>query len=595
MGQRQRKKRTDGIATSAARRPGAGPSSASLRAKPPFFARAPVWVCLALIAANLMIYSPVRHFEFVTWDDPQYVIQNPHVTSGLTAENIEWALTTGLIYWHPMTWLSHMLDVQLYGVNAGLHHVTNLLLHILSSILLFGLLHQTTGALGKSAFVAALFAVHPLHVESVAWVAERKDVLSTLFWMLTIWAYVWYARQPSTSRYLTVVLGFALALMSKPMVVTLPFVLLLMDFWPLRLLEFGTKFSLRFVWEKIPLLVLAIISSILTFANQKQVGALDLLILPLSRRVANALVSYVVYMRDMVWPAGLAAFYPHHALPVWQVAGSTVVLIGVSAAACRAAKRHPYLPVGWLWYLGTLLPVIGLIQAGDQSRADRFTYVPMIGLFIIIAWLIPDLLWQRVTLPHIKIVLPSAAGLVILACIIAARSQVQYWQSSLTLWGRAAAVTTGNARAHNHLGVALDDIGKVDEAITHYTEAVRIQPDLAEAHTNLGAALTEKGRIDEAIVQYNDALRLKPGAADARNDLAAALESQGRSDEAIQQLLEALKSKPGNPVYHYNVGLVYDRKGDAADALQHFRTALSINPDYQDARRAMNDLVNRTK
>src|SRR5579863_1713476 len=316
--------------------------------------RVSIGICFVLILLNAIVYAPVRHFEFVKWDDHQYVLENAHVSTGLTWPNIAWAFSTGYLYWHPLTWLSHMLDVQLYGLNAGPHHVTSVLLHTASTLLLFGLLYRITGALGRSAFVAGLFAIHPLRVESVAWVAERKDVLSTLFWMLTVWAYVWYVRQPSLRRYLAVLLAFLLALMSKPMVVTLPFVLLLLDFWRLGRAKFEKGRPVgnwpALVKEKIPLFALSILMGIFTLTAQRQFGAVaGLDALPLSRRLANALVSYVAYIGEMVWPTRLAAFYPYpHSTAVWRVAASVVILIAISVAALRMRRRYPYLLVGWL-------------------------------------------------------------------------------------------------------------------------------------------------------------------------------------------------------------------------------------------------------
>ena len=465
------------------------------------------WACLALIAVNMIVYAPVWHHGFVNYDDDEYVSTNTVVLRGLTWHGASWAFTTGHAgNWHPLTWLSHMLDVQFYGLDPGPHHLTNLLFHIANTLLLFGLLHRMTGALGRSAFVAGLFAVHPLHVESVAWVAERKDVLSTLFWMLTLWAYVEYVRRPGLRRYWPVLLFFALGLMAKQMLVTLPFVLLLLDFWPLgrvgtrpnpaggwALSRDGWATTVRLVWEKLPLLALTVVSSIVTVVVHRQAAAvISLSATPLNLRVANALVSYVTYISKMLWPARLAVLYPYaQSLPGWWVAGAFLGLMGISVAVIRAGPRHPYLPVGWLWYLGTMVPVIGLIQVGNQATADRYTYVPLIGLFIVVAWGVPDLL---VRWPRRRIGLPIAAGLVILACAIAARGQLRYWEDSTTLWTRALAVTTENNIAHNNLAVSLADQGKLDEAIAHYSEALRIKPDYTKAQDNLDLALVRRGK-----------------------------------------------------------------------------------------------------
>jgi Flp pilus assembly protein TadD len=549
----------------------------------------------------------VRHHDFVNFDDDDYVTANPVVLRGLTWHGVAWAFTTEhAVNWHPLTWLSHMLDVQLYGLDAGAHHLTNLLFHIGNTLLLFGLLHRMTGALGRSAFVAGLFAVHPLHVESVAWVAERKDVLSTLFWMLTLWAYIEYVKRPdlrqsSRRRYAAVLLFFALGLMAKQMLVTLPLVLLLLDFWPLGRVGIGPNpaggwapardgwaTAGRLVWEKLPLLALAAASSIATFVIHQRGGAVIILsAIPLQLRIENALVSYVVYIGKMLWPAGLAVLYPYpQSLSAWSVAVAFVTLTGISVAVIWAAPRRPYLPVGWFWYLGTLVPVIGLIQVGDQAIADRYTYIPLIGLFIIVAWGVPDLLvrWplRRVVLP--KIALPAAACLVILACAITARGQLEYWEDSTTLWTHTLAVTTRNNIAHNNLGATLADQGKTDEAIAHYSEALRIKSDYADAHNNLGVALADQGKLDEAIAHYSEALRIKPGYSDAHSNLGIALADQGNLDEAIAQFTEALRINPDSAKAHNNLGVALASQGKLDEAIAQFTEALQVKPDYADAR-----------
>jgi tetratricopeptide (TPR) repeat protein len=598
------------------------------------------WVSLGLIAVNLIVYASVWHHEFVDYDDRAYVTENAVVSGGLTWHGVAWAFTTGdEANWHPLTWLSHMLDVQLYGLSPGPHHLTNLLFHIASTLLLFGLLHRMTGALGRSAFVAGLFAVHPLHVESVAWVAERKDVLSTLFWMLALWAYVEYVRRPQLLRYLLVLLFFALGLMAKPMLVTLPFVLLLLDFWPLGRVALGPNPEDRvpprngrstpghLVWEKIPLLALSIVSSVVTLIVQRRGRAvIGLDAIPLKLRVANALVSSVAYIGKMLWPTRLAVLYPYaRSLPGWWVAGALVGLMGVSVAVIWAGRRHPYLPVGWLWYLGTLVPVIGLVQVGHQAMADRYTYVPLIGLFVIVAWGVPDLLvrcrLRRIALP--------AAGLVILGYAITARGQLQYWENSTALWTHALEVTTGNyiahnniglilarqgrndeaiceflevlwinpdyAEAHNSLGIILAGQGKLDEAIAHYSEALRIKPDYAEAYNNLGIALARLGRTGEAIDELSEALRINPDLVEAHNNLGIALATQGKLDEAIAHYTEALRIKPDYAEAHNNLGVALAREGRTGEAINELSEALRIKPDYQEARHSLEDLTSRKK
>jgi tetratricopeptide (TPR) repeat protein len=567
----------------------------------------------------------------------------------LTWSGVRWALTTGEAgNWHPLAWISHMVDAQLFGVQPGPQHVTNLILHIANSLLLFGVLWRMTGALGRSAFVGALFAVHPLHVESVAWISERKDVLSTFFWFLGLWAYADYERGGKWTRYALVFLSLALGLMSKPMLVTFPFALLLLDYWPLR-----RPFSKRLIVEKVPLFALVAASSVITFFAQSRGGAVSALAaLPLTSRVANAAIAYVGYVEKMLWPAGLTVLYPYSREFGWRLAVAALLLIAVTALAVIAARRHRYVLVGWLWYLGTLVPVIGLVQVGIQSMADRYTYVPSIGLFIIVAWGVPDLLCA---LPHRRVAVLSAAAVVISACAITARAQVQYWRDSLTLWEHAARITPGDAHvetalgsvlsekgraaeatalytdalqhepqfaeAHNKLGVVLADQGRVADAIPHYEAALRAKPSLAEAHYNLGNALAAQGKIDEAIAQYHEALRIRPedaathnglGSAlddrgqiddaiaeyqqsvrlnpqfaDAHNNLGAARAKQGKTDEAILEFLEALKLNPNQADAHYNVAVMLNTKGRTAEAVQHLQEALRLKPNHQGARQAL--------
>jgi hypothetical protein len=543
--------------------------------------RLPAWrlglVVAGLIALNLVVYAPVRHYEFVQLDDPAYVTENPDVTRGITAQGVAWALTTGhSANWHPLTWLSHMLDVQMFGLNAGAHHATSVVLHIASTLLLFALLLRMTGAPGRSAVVAALFAAHPLHVESVAWVAERKDVLSTLFWMLTLWAYVGYVRRPRWTRYAAVVVLFALGLMAKPMLVTLPFVLLLLDVWPLGRLErrpglkpgtygetgrpglkpatasVGSGLQAGTTWaalvrEKLPLFAMAIASGIVTFVVQQRGGAVTgLEASPFALRLENALVSYVAYMVQMIWPAGLTVLYPFaDSVPGWQVAGSLLLLAGISFGVVRAARRHPYLPVGWLWYVGTLVPVSGLIRVGLQARADRYTYVPLIGLFIIIAWGVADLLGRS---PARRLAAAVAATLAILACTVTARGQVEYWKDDVALWTRATMLTlhVDEYHAHVSLGRTLTDQGRLGEAVAHFSRAVRLQPASAEARLDLGVALTRQGKTSDAIASFEKAVNLQPDFEQAHVNLAIAFANTGRFAEAIREFNEALRINPDN-------------------------------------------------
>jgi tetratricopeptide (TPR) repeat protein len=606
LGRARQKRKANKSAVAPQRAPAAGtprasaetPTSGSqLPAARKIYSGRALWIAAGLIVATVAVYAQVWQHAFVAYDDPKYVTENPIVSAGLTMRGVSWALTTGTdANWFPLTWLTHMLDVQLYGMNPGGHHITNLLLHIVNTLLLFGLLHWMTGALGRSAFVAALFAVHPLHVESVSWVAERKDVLSTSFLMLTLWAYVWYVRQPRMSRYALVLVFFALGLMSKPMLVTLPFLLLVLDVWPLGRMSLGGERSgrsgsvrradqqsvaLHLVREKLPLFGLAIASSMVTFLVQRSGGAVvGLDAFPLGLRVANALVSYVAYIAKMLWPTQLAAFYPYPtSVPAGLAAGALVILIGVSVAVVRAGRRYPYLPVGWLWYFGMLLPVIGLVQVGNQALADRYTYVPMIGLFIIVAWGISDLLsrWRYRTTA-----LPIVGALVIAACAITARAQVSVWRNSETLFAHAIDVTRDNHIAQNNLGRVLAGDGKVAEAIEHYKEALRIKPGFATAHTNLGAALMKQGKVDEAIAHFTEGLRIKPDFAEAHSDLAVALVGQGKVDEGIAHYAEAVRLKPDFPEAQSNWALALAGQGKLDDAIVHYNEALRLNPSVAD-------------
>ena len=559
--------------------PLAGQSAPAAQPAAHFFSKRILLACALLIVLTVAAYAPVRDFRFVMWDDPEYVLGNAHVAQGLSWQGLAWALTSAdAANWHPATWLSHMLDVQLYGMNAGPQHVTSLILHILNALLLFGVLYRMTAAWGRSFFVAGLFALHPLHVESVAWIAERKDVLSTLFWMLAMGAYVSYARRPGVRRYLPVVLWFALGLMAKPMLVTLPFVLLLLDFWPLARVEPKA----RLVWEKLPLFALAAISSIVTLVVQQAGGAVKgLEKVPLGIRLANAPAAYLAYIGKTLWPVRLAAFYPIGATPpVLAACLGVLLLVGVTVMAIRAGRRRGYLATGWFWFVGTLIPVIGLVQVGSQSMADRYTYVPLIGLFVIVAWGASELAarWS-----FGGVALPVAAACVLLACTALARAQVQYWSDSTALWQRALATTSGNYVANNNLGGVLMKQGRTSEAIARFAEALRIKPDDAEAQNNMGMALIWQEKFDEAARSFGEALRNQPDYADARNNLGRALMWQGKLDEAAQQFVQALRIKPDFAAAQSNLGMVLMTQGKLDEATQRFGEALRIDPGYAEA------------
>ena len=560
--------------------------------------------CLFLVVATLATYGDLINHQFISYDDNVYVTDNPPVQSGLTFSGLSWAFTTMHSgNWHPLTWLSHMLDCQLFGLNPGEHHLTNVIFHVANSLLLFLWFLCFTRSLGCSFLVAALFALHPMHVQSVAWVAERKDVLSTFFWLLTMWAYVWYAERPRLTRYVLILVCFSLGLMAKPMLVTLPFVLLLLDYWPLGRLSLkgyaaaeassksGSRVAnKRLVYEKLPLFVIAAFSSVVTVYAQKQAGAVwTFQTLPFANRIANAMVAYASYLGKMFWPAHLAVFYPlsRHALPIWQALAAGLVLVVLSLLALRLARRHPYLLVGWLWYLCTLLPVIGLVQVGGQAMADRYTYVPFIGLFIVLVWGVADLA-ARWRAP--RFLLPVAAGVVLSALMICTWVQVGYWRDSITLYEHTLDVTRRNPVIHNNLGLDLAKQGKMDQAKAHYAEALRLDPNFALAHNNLGLALAAQDKMDEAEAHYAEALRLDPNLAETYNNLGVALAQQGKIDEAITMFKKAIQIKPNFSGAYSNLGLAFANQGNIDQAIIVFKDTLKIDPDNTIAQKMLNIL-----
>ena len=552
-------------------------------------------VSAALVAVTLGSYWGVLSHPFSILDDDEYVTRNTAVQEGLTSKSAGWAITsTHAANWHPLTWLSHMLDVELFGLDAGRHHAVNLILHAANSVLLFLLLARMTGNLWPSALVSALFAVHPLHVESVAWVAERKNVLSTLLWLLTIRAWVRYAAAPRAGRYLLVVLLFALGLMAKPMLVTLPLTLLLLDWWPLHRFRQGTAGgggaagfmtgSVPLVVEKIPLLVLSAISSALTLHAQRAGGALvSLRAIPLRERIPGAILALAGYLWKMLWPGPLSVFYPHDAAtrPAWQILGAALLLAALTVAAFWLARRAPYALVGWLWYVGTLIPVIGLVQVGGQAMADRYTYVPLIGIFIAIAWGAADLARAR---PRLRGVLAAGGAVAVLSLAAATRTQAAFWRSDITLFERAVQATSGNALAHNNLGLALFRAGRTQEAITHYREALRIEPTDSFARRNLAYALLEEGRFAEALDHYNEVLNVLPGDPETQFHMARALQRLGRPAEAIARYTEALRLRPEFEQARNNLANLLAAEGRLDEALIQYRAALAHAPDNPNVR-----------
>jgi tetratricopeptide (TPR) repeat protein len=634
-----------------------------------------ILVCAVLSAMTLAVFWPVVHCEFTNFDDPYYVTANPNVLGGLTLENIGWAFRTGYYAnWHPLTWLSHMTDMELFGAAAGGHHLTNLVFHTANTLLIFWVLNLMTGALGRSAVVAALFAVHPLHVESVAWISERKDVLSTFFFLLTLWAYARYAevlslkskvqsreavvlgpqsevqgsgfevqgsklpQRPAALFYILSLLLFALGLMSKPMLVTLPFVLLLLDYWPLGRLKLSSldvpcsMFDvgcsgpvppsptplLRLVGEKVPFFVLAIISSVITYVVQQQGGTTVLLgHIPLAGRLGNALIAYLRYVGKMIWPSHLAVLYPHPlAWPAWQVIAAAAVLLGLTVAAVRLMRRHPYVAVGWFWFLGTLVPVIGLIQVGEQALADRYTYIPLIGLFVVLTWGA----WEvAARWPQRDFRLGSVAVLVVIVLAVGTRIQLQCWRTGRALLEHSLEAGGGSGVIHGNLGVILAEEGNFAEAERHYAEALRLNPGYvrarlglvmalaregkmaeatgavrdmapaweAEARRQLGESFLDQMKVSEALEQYSAAARLDPTNAPIRERFGLTLAQAGKTAEASEQFAALVRLRPDAQAQYY-LALSLAATGQPAPAAEHYREALRLKPDWPEA---LNDLA----
>jgi len=550
-------------------------------------------VALALLGLVAAVFHPVRGHDFVQYDDDVYILENPNLRSGLTPESVMRAFTEPYENnWIPLTWISLQVNHEFHGLEPAGYLVTNAVLHALSTLLLFAALTRMTRAIWPSAFVAAVFAIHPLHVESVAWATERKDALSGVFWMLGMLAWARYAERPSLRAYGVVALCLSLGLLAKPAVVTLPFALLLLDYWPLRRLApegaaapwpFDRARLKRAVLEKLPLLVLVAAASAVTFVVQRRTGAMvDASLLPLGSRIANAVVSYVVYLGQSVWPSGLAVFYPHpgDGLPALQVAGSAALLVLVSALALRWARTRPYLAVGWLWYLGTLVPMIGLVQVGRQAHADRYMYLPLVGLSIAAAWGAADLGSSR---RGVRQVLAAAGATAVAVLALTAWQQVKPWQDAVTLFEHAIAVTEDNHLAHKNLADALLNEGHAEEAADHYREALRIQPSWSEARLGWGEALAALGRIGEAIKRYEEVLRHNPEDTRAAGHYGLALLRAGRFAEARDPIERALADNERVAELQAGMALVSAQVGDFARAVHHGREALHLDPALDSA------------
>ena len=601
-------------------------------------------ICLALALVTAALYWPMLHHDFICLDDDSYLVSNPQVNKGLTWAGVVWAFQSGYAAnWHPLTWISHMLDCELFGLNPGGHHLTNLLFHVANTLLLFLWLKQITGALWRSAMVAALFAWHPLHVESVAWASERKDVLSAFFWMLTLIAYTRYAQRVTSGKwqvtgtdstpppairhpplfYWLALFFFACGLMSKPMAVTLPFVLLLVDFWPLkRFSRFtfhvshseqpSTESTVRLICEKLPFFALTLAESVVTFRVQKSAGAVwSAGAVPFHSHLENALLSYVRYLSKSFWPVDLAVLYPYHMhCPAGLVIVAALLLALWSGLFLWRARQNPYLPVGWFWFLGTLVPAIGIVQVGSQSIADRYMYLPSIGLFILVVWSVDDFLNWR---PHWRRIATVAGAAALAGCLVSTRMQLGYWQNNLKLLNHTLAVTTDNYSIDNAMGLALEQAGRKDDAIIWYGRAIqiasnyppaqynlgmallkrnwpapaaehlaiaaRLAPDEPGAHYALGQALLATGRRNDAMAQFTETLRLDPGYADAHNKLAMIFVNEGKTNDAIAHFSEAVRLRPKDSQMRFNLGLALLDSHRPAEAAVQFSEELRLAPD----------------
>jgi len=554
-------------------------------------------ICTLLVLAAIVVYGQSIEYDFISMDDDLYVTNNSHVKAALTGESVRWAFTSMEVSnWHPLTWISLMIDHGLSGMNPSSYHATNIVLHALNAVLLLLVLHQLTGSLYRSAFVAALFALHPIHVESVAWISERKDVLSTMFWFLGIWAYLLYLRKPSAGRYGAVLGAFVMGLIAKPMLVSFPITLLLLDIWPLRRLAAGSQRSLplpRLFLEKVPLFAVSIVSCFLTFWAQKAGGAVAQLDnVPFNFRMMNAVVSYVIYLEKMIWPLNLAIFYPHpmNTLEGWKIVACLIALAAMTYYSIVTHAKRAYVTFGWLWYVITLVPVIGIVQIGSQGLADRYTYIPFIGIFVIIAWGAPDLIgrfWgaQPETRRRSTMVLGALAGMALLALASLAYGQVRFWKDNITAWAHAVEVTPGDAFSQYNLGCSLQAQHRDDEAMVHYRQAVQFDPHRFDAYNNLGIIFMDRGAYDKAESAMEAALRAKPDFAKTYYNMGLLLCKMKRFSESFHYYTEAIRLDPEDKEIrtkfassHCDYGIALALQGNVDEAIKQFEIALDIAP-----------------
>ena len=579
-------------------RPPHAPAEKAVLLDPATIDRAPdaLWriaaVCLVLAVVTVFAFWGVRANDFLAYDDDHYVLENRRVQQGVNMQSIAWAFTTFHVgNWHPLTWISHMVDWSFYGKNPCGHHITNVCLHTANAALLFLLLLYMTGFLWRAAVVAFLFALHPAHVESVAWIAERKDVLSAFFWFATLLAYAWYVRRPSWKRFAWIVCGFACGLMSKPMVITLPFTLLLLDYWPLRRIQFTRETRpqwLSSLWklcvDKWPLFIIAAISSVITIFAQKAGGAVaDLQVLPLWERTCNAAISYCRYALIMLWPDPLRVFYFHernNIMVSWAVL-SAIALFLVTAVCWHLREKRSYCLFGWLWFLGTLVPVIGIVQVGDQAMAERYTYVPYIGLFIAIVWLVSDAVAKS---PKIRIAAQLLAVAIIVGCAIKTEAQVKVWRDMVTLFGHVLEIDPRGSIPNTSLGVAYARQGRIAEAQTYLERALEYGPNDYESHNNLGTNLGKQGLTQEALREFRLSLAIKPDQAEAHSKIGRILADTHQLPEAAEEFTQALRFDPENAWAHNDLGVVLFQRGDYGKAAEQFSDAVRIDPAYTDAK-----------